>query len=598
MRGNGLTWTLQNRIAKVERRARSRAALLARAAGGVLLAALLASTAHAQSATAALPKILIDPAVRQEHPLPDFSYAGYRFGLAPLPSDKGHVIDATAFGVVANDGKDDAKALLRAIAAAEAHNGLVTVRLPPGRVQIGEIIPIERSHLVLEGAGSGADGTELFFPRPLKIVDASERQNALRAYLKREDKLVLDQDQNINVLFSEYSWSGGFLAVGPRGIEPVSYAEREGRRLPVLSKAAEGAQFGRRLKVASTKNLQVGQVVQVQWYASEGPRSGILRSLYGDIGAWNASAPAGRQLKIGSHHWTFKNRPVVAQSTRITAIDGNAILLGDELLHAVNDEQPAVLAAWPHLTEVGIQGMRLTFPDSPFFGHHVEQGYNGIYFTGVFDGWIRDLVVHNADSAILTDNAASLTIADVTTTGARTGHYSVHVGAVHNVLVRDLRVENPVVHPLSVNTRSTRSVYQRATVLSDSILDQHSGSNHQNLFDQPTLTVRPKATADGGATYRLWVGGGADYWKPGHAQYNTHWNVRLVTPDAAAHGTPLTITSGLEGPGARIVGLHADGPVTVDYAPNAYVEGLGAPVTGAPSLYDYQLAQRRARTEP
>src|SRR3546814_9363709 len=122
--------------------------------------------------------------------------------------------------------------------------------------------------------------------------------------------------------------------------------------------------------------------------------------------------------------------------------------------------------------------------------------------------WSSDVCssdLDRADSGILTDNAASLTISDITTTGDRRAHYSVHVGAVHNVLVKDLKVENPVVHPLSINTRSTRSVFLRAVVGRDAIIDQHSGSNHQNLFDQVEMHIDPKRDEDGWH-YQLWVG--------------------------------------------------------------------------------------------
>src|SRR3546814_11114437 len=84
-----------------------------------------------------------------------------------------------------------------------------------------------------------------------------------------------------------------------------------------------------------------------------------------------------------------------------------------------SSDQPAVIADWKHLSNFGIQNMRLQFPEAPAFGHHLEQGYNGIYMTGVFDGWISGLTIDRADSGILTDNAASLTISDITTTGDR-----------------------------------------------------------------------------------------------------------------------------------------------------------------------------------
>jgi hypothetical protein len=545
---------------------------------------------------AAMPAILSDKAVMAEYPLPDYSYAGYGFGLAPLPTDPGTIINVTDHGVVADDGKDDAKAVLKALAMADSIQGRVTLRFPKGRIQIGEMIPLERSELVLDGAGEGANGTELYFPRPLKIVDKSNAQDELRDYLKREDKYQREPDQNIDTLFTEYSWSGGFLFIGPKGTRPVSYDGSKDKRDPVLTPALSGKQFGRTITVANAKALKVGQVVQLQWFSENGPDSQILKSLYGDLSKWNAAQTnKAMELKVGSHHWTFPNRPVVGQSTRIAAIKGNVLTLGDPLLHDVSAAQPAVIADWQHLTNVGIQNMRLAFPDNPWFGHHLEQGYNGIYMTGLFDGWVKNVTIHNADSGILTDNAASLTIASVTTTGEHKAHYSVHVGAVHNVLVKDLRVENPVIHPVSVNTRSSRSVYQRAVVLRDAILDQHAGSNHQNLFDQLTMYVKPKKSPDGQWTYRLWEAGGAPYWKPGHGLMNTHWNIRLNITEGPAESEMVKITSGLEGPGARIVRVYGNRPLEVSYLPTAYIEDTNEMATTVPSLYDYQLAKRKKR---
>lgn len=515
------------------------------------------------------------------NPLPDFSYAGYGFGMQPIPGDDGTVVDVTSFGAIPDDGLDDTKAVLRALAAANTVKGKVTLRFPKGRTQITEVLRITRSDITLDGAGPGAEGSELWFPRPLKLIDKSHDYDELREYLVREKKQQVEPEHNIDYLFTEYSWAGGMIFVAPEGSRPVSYDAAKDVRDPVLAKGVAGTQFARTLTVDTASKLRAGDVVQLQWFSVDGPKSAILKSLYGNT-----------DLPIGSHHWTSPDRPVVVQATRVTAVRGRTVTLGDPLLHDVRAEQPAVLAEWRHLTNVGIQNLRFQFPDAPAFGHHLEQGYNGIYMTGVFDGWVRNLIIDQSDSGILTDNAASLTIANVTTTGARRAHYSVHVGAVHNVLVKDLKVENPVIHPLSVNTRSTRSVFLRADVAAGAVLDQHSGSNHQNLFDQVTLHIDPEQGKDGWV-YRLWVGGGAPYWKPGHGLYNTLWNARLVIPESVPADATVAITSGIEGPGERIVGLHANRRISVHYDPAPYIEGTGEPVTGAPSLYDYQLARRR-----
>ncbi len=548
---------------------------------GLSLVPVSSAFAQAKLDASSMPQILEDQAVAAQNPLPDFSYAGYGFGVGELPGADGTIVDVTDHGVIADDGLDDSHAILRALAAAEDVDGKVTLQFPAGRVQVSEVLRITRSDIVLNGAGDGEGGTELYFPRPLKIVDRSDDLDELREYLVREDKYQREPENNINHLFTEYSWSGGFIFVGPRGTRPVSYDGSKDQRDPVLANGVSGNQFGTRLTLDSVSNLRRGDIVQLQWFSDDGEDSQIIKSLYGDT-----------DLPIGSHHWTFPNRPVVSQSTRIMAIKGNTITLGDPLLHDVRQDQPAVVARWEHLTNVGIQNFRLQFPENPWFGHHLEQGYNGIYMTGVFDGWIRNLTIDESDSAILTDNAASLTIADIVTTGEHRAHYSVHVGAVHNVLVTNLRVENPVVHPISINTRSTRSVFQRATVLREAILDQHSGSNHQNLFDQLTMHIDPNEGVSGWE-YRLYVGGGAPYWKPGHGLYNTAWNLNLVAPDTVPADAVVNITSGLEGPGKRIVGLHGNRNLTISYDPAPYIEATNAPVTAVPSLYDYQLSKRK-----
>src|SRR3546814_15000868 len=115
----------------------------------------------------------------------------------------------------------------------------------------------------------------------------------------------------------------------------------------------------------------------------------------------------------------------VCSSDLVAAVRGRTVTLGDPLLHDVRADQPAVVADWKHLSNVGIQNMRLQFPEAPAFGHHLEQGYNGIYMTGVLDGWISGLTIDRSDSGILTDNAASLTIADIITTGDSRAHYTV-----------------------------------------------------------------------------------------------------------------------------------------------------------------------------
>jgi len=332
--------------------------------------------------------------------------------------------------------------------------------------------------------------------------------------------------------------------------------------------------------VTGAASLSAGDVVQIQWVNREGPAAGIIKSLYG------AEADS-----AGSHHWTFPERPLVRQSTRILALDNNVLTLADPLLHDVNESVPAQIATWSHLQHVGIEDLHIEFPASPYFGHHMERGYNGIYLTSAYNSWARNIRISDADSGILSYNSANITYSDIVTDGDRKAHYGVHMGNVHNVLAERITILNPVLHSLTFNTQSTKCVYKDAQVFATPTLDQHAGSNHQNLFDNVTLYTSASRTEDG-PVIPVFEGSGAAYWEPGHGGFNTTWNLRVIVTGGAYADEVVTIQGLDEGPMARIVGLHGNRAFNLDYRPAPYVEKLNVELRAAPSLYDYQLANR------
>ena len=319
-------------------------------------------------------------------------------------------------------------------------------------------------------------GTHLHFPRPLRQIDRSGSLNELRDYLRKLDKRQVEPSSNVDEFFSEYSWSGGFIWVQAQGTRPAPYLEEFDLPIAVLSEITSGVRGKPEVFVTNPRELEIGQIVQIQWINRTGPDAAILKSIYGE------------QFGLaGSHHWTFKERPLVRQTVRIERIEGAKVTLADVLLHDIDETLPAQVASWQGLVNVGIEDMHLSFPDAPSFGHHLEEGYNAVYFTSAFDSWVRNLKVTNADSALLSYNSANLTFENVVTDGSRTAHYSVHMGNVHNVIAKNLRVLNRVRHSLTFNTQSTKCVYQNAEVFMAPVLDQHAGANHQNLFDAVTL---------------------------------------------------------------------------------------------------------------
>ena len=527
-----------------------------------------------------LPAILNATDASDSPYLPDFSYAGYRNGASEIPAAKGSVVKVDDFGAVADDGKDDSKAILDALSHSHSLAGPVVVRLGPGRYRVSEVLKIGRSDLVLQGSGSGEGGTTLYFPRPLNQVDESNSLDELREYIVKLDKRQKEPDLNLDDYFSEYSWSGGFIWIQKAGTRPAPYLEDYDPKIEKLADIRSGTRGSNRITVTDTAGLGEGDIVQIQWINASGPGAPIIKSLYGS--AFELA---------GSHHWSFPARPLVRQTSRIGSIDGDVIVLSDPLLHDANDSIPAQIAGWDGLQQVGIEELHLEFPPSPYFGHHMERGYNGIYFTSAFDSWARNIRISNADSGILSYNSANLTYRDITTDGERKAHYGVHMGNVHNVLAENITVLNPVLHSLTFNTQSTKCVYKNAQVLVTPTLDQHAGANHQNLYDNVTLHIHASKSEDGPVAV-VFNGSGAPYWQPGHGGFNTTWNLRVLITGGAYPDDVVTIQGLDEGPMARIIGLHGNRDFKLDYRPEPYVEDLNVEMRAAPSLYDYQRSKR------
>lgn len=529
----------------------------------------------------ATPESIVADAANGKDPyLPDFSYAGYGFGLAQLPDSVGILLEVDEFGSEANDGTDDTAAIKQALQHADTIDGKVTIRFSPGRYRLTEVISLVRSDLTLQGAGQGEGGTELYFPRPLSMVDDTSKLDELREYLQKYDKRQRDRWNNLDERFSEYSWAGGFLWVGREGSRPNPYLEELDKPPVVLANGLRAQRGEASIEVDETDAFTPGQWVAIRWY-SNSPDSGIIKSIYGET-----------DLKIGSHHWSFEKRPLVVHRTKIDRIEGKTLFLRSPLPHPVDSETPAILAEWNPLVQVGIEELKISFPESVDFGHHVEAGYNAIFLTGAADSWVRNVSVVNADSGILMEDIANSTLADLRFSGGHTAHYAIMMGSVQHVLATNVDVHCPTIHPISFNTKSRQSVFHEVDVWKTPVLDQHAGSNHQNLFDRVTLHLSAEQ-GESGPQYAVFDGSGAGYWQPGHGRYNTFWNLKLVFEGGAAKDETVQVLGVDEGPDARVVGLHANRPIALDYRPQPLVVSLGSPILEVPSLYEAQLERRR-----
>lgn len=525
-----------------------------------------------------VPAILSNKKIAATHYLPDFSYAGYHNGEKEIPKESQTTILASDYGVIANDDLDDTVALKKAMNAAKEITGSVTLQLPAGRIILSDIIYIERSNFIFRGAGSGINGTELYFPRPLMYVPDPDGLQELREYLLAFDKRQREKENNIDLAYSQYAWSGGYIWTQVPGERVKSYLQKYEKPYDVKATVTSGLRGTKQVILTTNNTLKVGDVVELQLFNKTGENSKLITELY-----------QGTDVKAGSHHWMFPDLPIVRQQVEIVSIIGNQVTLSTPLTVDIDSEYEAQLVTWNHLSQVGIEHLSINFPDAPYVAHHVEQGFNGINLTRLYNSWVQDVVINNADSGILTEEIANVTIRDIKTTGTHKAHYTVAMAGVHNVLVERLEVYNLAEHPLSFNTFSTKNVYKDCEVFVKPLLDQHSGANHQNLFDNNKVHI----DATGLTSYPLFAGGGAGYWKPSHGAYSTFWNTKVILENNTTHNFVLDGMS--DGPHARVIGVHGNAPFTINYEPDAYIDSTNVALDKNPSLYEYQLKKRLSK---
>lgn len=524
-----------------------------------------------------LPKIIQETTVTDLNYLPDFSFAGYHNGETEIPNSFGTVINAIDYGVISNDGLDDSKALKRAIDEASKTEGKVTLQLPAGRLILSDILYLERSHFVLRGAGTGANGTEIYCPRPLMYSNNPEVLQELRDYLLEFDKRQREKVNNIDLPFSQYAWSGGFIWTKAPGVRVKSYLQKYEKPYRVVAKVTSGKRGEFTFEVTDVNNLNVGDVVELQLFNKDGEQGEIIDDLYKN-----------KVDKIGSHHWNFPDLPLVKQQVAITKISDNILTIKSPLTIDIKPNYKSQLVVWTHLEEVGIEHLKISFPNAPRVAHHVEPGNNGIYLTRVYNSWVNDVIIENADSGVLSEEIANVTIKDVTTKGDHMAHYTVAMSGTYNVLAEGIKVYNKAVHPLSFNTLATKSVYLDCEVFVDPILDQHSGANHQNLFDGIKVHLTPNEDR----SYPLFAGGGAGYWKPSHGAFSTFWNIQVRILADLDSQKPILLNGMKDGPYARVIGVTGNHKFEVRYEPVSHIERINESMDGIPSLYKYQLKKR------
>jgi hypothetical protein len=469
--------------------------------------------------------------------LPDFSFAGYHSGEAPIP-DVPIVANVRDFGAVGDGVTDDTQAIVNAIAAA---SGQGAVFIPEGRYIVHRYLSIYDSNTVLRGAGR--EQTTLYFPDHLADMRGPGNTPVGTPY---------------------YAWHGGVVWVQGR---------QDGQHLANVSAGA--LRGDTQLTLSTTAGISVGQLVEL----FQTDPSTTDHSLGSRIHADQPLTPD----PLASNR-IYTDRFV----SRVTAIEGDTITLERPLRLDVELRWlPAIRSYRPTIEEVGIEGLTFEFPAVPYPGHQFELGYNGIQINDAANSWIRDVGFVNADSGVFLDGTRFSTVQGVSfnasperaiffgSFGFVNGHHAVVARGSWDNLITDFDVVAPFVHDMTVSAGASGNVFSRGRG-TNLALDHHGTGPFENLYTELDLGLGTRTWASGaGAAGSGRTGARQTYWNL-RADTLQHWPVSLRGPDQ------LTF-----------VGITTNDPdvLTPD---GRWWEAIAPEDLTPPNLYEAQLARRLA----
>lgn len=399
--------------------------------------------------------------------LPDFSFAGYRWGREPYRIPK-ESISVKDFGAKGDGRTDDTAAFKKAIAA----GGGKVILIPPGRYVLSDILYLRASNTVLQGAGP--DKTSLVFVKPGIEIDP------------RPSKTDGNQPT------TNWSWAGGLISIGGS------------RQQPQDLRKVLGTQRRGDVQLTPEKNpFRPGDEILLTLHDDDG--NSLLNYLYrgqtGDIS--------------GLKNW------YVEQVFRVVKNEGQTVVLNRPLRFDVRPEwQPTVERFSPPVTDVGVEGITFDFPVRQYAGHFKEVGFNPVEITRyAAHCWVKDVVIRNADNGPFVSGyfctvekiLFEADLGRVSSSGDYTGHHGVTFLRCSDCLCRDFQFNTRFIHDLTVQS-SIGCVFCSGRGI-DLCFDHHRWAPYENLFtDIDAGTGRRLFASSGGGMRGNHTAGGETFW--------------------------------------------------------------------------------------
>ncbi len=471
--------------------------------------------------------------------IPDFGSSGYRRGEAPIPAV------ATVVEVSPGGGADDTATIQAALdqvgalpPGPDGHRG--AVQLAAGTYTIVGTLKLDRSGVVLRGAGDGSD------PASNTILEA-----------------VGDNPHQRDVI------------VAGSGLDDRWKPEVPGTRTDVVSELVPvGAHT---LDVAEPGNFVVGDHVVI---------------VHPCTAAWLDAVDNG--ATAGDQPWSVGSQPLVFKR-QISAIDGASLTLDAPVFNHLDRTlaQSYVYTAdrGKLVTEVGVEDLRIDIATAG--GEDENHAWNAIVLRGVEDAWVRGVTaLHFGFAGVTVETGVQITVDDVRAldpvaqvTGGRM--YNFDVSGAQQVLFTRCQARGGRHHYVSNGTTWTSGVvFHRSTSEENYAPSEgHRRWTMGLLYDN----VRELAPTEADMVV-LGLYNRGDY-GTGHGWASAHsvaWAHDLADGIGIIQRPPTAQNYAIGGSGT-FTGATPPAPFK---QPEGYIEGTGKPGLHPESLYERQLAER------
>lgn len=470
--------------------------------------------------------------------IPDFSYAGYHRGEAPIPDVP------TAIELSPIDG-DNTKQIQAAIDELGEQplgpDGLRgAVALAPGNYRIEGSVLLRHSGVVLRGSGDGDDPATSTI---LRAVGDTPHQRVV-------------------------------LVVGS-GVHHKWEPELPNTRTDIVSDFVQVGE--RRFDVAEPDKLAVGDHVVIVHPCTD---------------AWLAAVDHGGTAKDGP--WTADSLPLVFKR-QIVAIEGPTLTIDapvyNHLDRSLAQSHVYALDREDIVTEVGVEDLRIDIETAG--GDDEDHAWSAIAMRGVEDGWVRRFTaLHFGYAAVTVQTGSQLTISDsrgldpvAQITGERMYNFDASGG--QQILFTGCHASKGRHHYVSNGTTWTSGVvFHRSTSTgTHGASEGHRRWSMGMLFDN---IVESDPNKEGMTVLGLYNHG--DY-GTGHGWANAHsvaWNYDVASGRGLIQRPPTAQNYAIGGAG-KFAGTTPPAPFE---QPEGYIEGVGQPGLLPESLYERQLAER------